>query len=116
MLARWTIQLDNLDWLFPLSTQTAIYRIVQEALTNIGKHAKPKNVSLRIKREEQEVSFIIEDDGIGFDRYKVANEKRTLGLLAMEERAKILGGAFELWSQENRGAKISFSIPIPGGS
>ena len=113
---KWTIQLDNLDGLFPLSTQTAIYRIVQEALTNIGKHAKPQNVLLRIKREKQEVSFIIEDDGIGFDRHKVANEKRTLGLLAMEERAKILGGTFELWSQENRGAKISFNIPIPGGS
>jgi len=110
---RWTIKLDNLDGLFALSTQTAIYRIVQEALTNIGKHAKPKNVFLRIKREKQEVSFTIEDDGIGFDRHKVVNEKRTLGLLTMEERVKILGGTFELWSQENRGAKISFIIPIP---
>ena len=110
---RWTIELDNLGGLFALSTQTAIYRIVQEALTNIGKHAKPKNVFLRIKREKQEVSFTIEDDGIGFDRHKVVNEKRTLGLLTMEERVKILGGTFELWSQENRGAKISFIIPIP---
>ena len=110
---RWTIKLDNLDGLFALSTQTAIYRIVQEALTNIGKHAKPKNVFLRIKRDKQEVSFTIEDDGIGFDRHKVVNEKRTLGLLTMEERVKILGGTFELWSQENRGAKISFIIPIP---
>ena len=110
---RWTIELDNLGGLFALSTQTAIYRIVQEALTNIGKHAKPKNVFLRIKLEKQEVSFTIEDDGIGFDRHKVVNEKRTLGLLTMEERVKILGGTFELWSQENRGAKISFIIPIP---
>ena len=110
---RWTIKLDNLGGLFALSTQTAIYRIVQEALTNIGKHAKPKNVFLRIKREKQEVSFTIEDDGIGFDRHKVVNEKRTLGLLTMEERVKILGGTFELWSQEKRGAKISFIIPIP---
>ena len=44
---RWTIKLDNLDGLFALSTQTAIYRIVQEALTNIGKHAKPKKVFSR---------------------------------------------------------------------
>jgi PAS domain S-box-containing protein len=111
---RWTIQMDNLDGLFPLSTQTAIYRIVQEALTNIGKHAKPKNVFLGIKREKPEVSFTITDDGIGFERPKVAAEKKTLGLLAMEERVKILGGAFEHWSQENRGTKISFTIPIPG--
>jgi signal transduction histidine kinase len=46
----------------------------------------------------------------------VVTEKKTLGLLAMEERVKILGGAFELWSQENRGTKISFTIPIPGGN
>ncbi len=112
---RWTINVDNLDGLFGLSTQTAIYRIVQEALTNIGKHAKPQKVVLRIKREIHAVSFTIEDDGIGFEPHKVVTEKKSLGLLAMEERVKILGGAFELWSQENRGTKISFTIPIPGG-
>ena len=113
---KWTIKLDNLDGLFALSTQTAIYRIVQEALTNIGKHAKPKKVFLGIKREKQSVSFTIKDDGIGFERHKVVIEKKTLGLLAMEERVKILGGAFELQSQENRGTKISFTIPIPEGN
>ena len=113
---RWTIKLDNLDGLFALSTQTAIYRIVQEALTNIGKHAKPKKVFLGIKREKQSVSFTIKDDGVGFEQHKVATEKKTLGLLAMEERVNILGGAFELWSQENRGTKITFTIPIPEGN
>jgi two-component system sensor histidine kinase UhpB len=113
---KWTIKLDDLEGIFPLSTQTAIYRIVQEALTNIGKHAKPKHVLLGIKLEKSEVCFTIADDGIGFERHKVAAEKKTLGLLAMEERVNILGGAFELWSQENRGTKISFTIPIPGGN
>jgi PAS domain S-box-containing protein len=113
---KWTIKLDNIDGLFALSTQTAVYRIVQEALTNIGKHAKPQKVVLRIKREKRAVSFNIKDDGIGFDRYKGVTEKKTLGLLAMEERVKILGGAFELWTQENRGTKISFTIPFPGGN
>ena len=111
----WTIKLDHLDGLFPLSTQTAIYRIVQEALTNIGKHAKPQHVLIEIEREEQGVKFIIEDDGIGFEWNKVVIEKKTLGLLAMEERVKILGGSFELWSRENQGTKISFTIPIPEG-
>jgi PAS domain S-box-containing protein len=112
----WTIKLDHLDGLFPAPVQTAIYRVVQEALTNIGKHAKPKHVFLEIKREDSQVSFNIEDDGAGFERNKVILEKKTLGLLAMEERVKILGGSFKLWSQENRGTKISFSIPIPGGN
>ncbi len=112
----WTIKLDNLDGLLPLSAQTAIYRVVQEALTNIGKHANPKHVSLEIKREKQGISFTIEDDGIGFERNKIAREKKTLGLLAMEERVNILGGSFELRSQEDRGTRISFTIPIPGGN
>ena len=112
----WTIKLDNLDGLLPLSAQTAIYRVVQEALTNIGKHAKPKQVSLEIKREQQRISFIIEDDGIGFERDKIVREKKTLGLLAMEERVNILGGSFELRSQEDQGTRISFTIPIPGGN
>ena len=112
----WTIKLDNLDGLLPLFAQTAIYRVVQEALTNIGKHAKPKHVSLEIKREKQGISFTIEDDGIGFERNKIARQKKTLGLLAMEERVNILGGSFELRSQEDRGTRISFSIPIPGGN
>jgi len=111
----WTIKLNHLDGLFPLSTQTAIYRIVQEALTNIGKHDKPNHVLTEIKREKQGVKFIIEDDGIGFEWSKVVIEKKTLGLLAMEERVKILGGSFELWSRANQGTKISFTIPIPGG-
>ncbi len=112
----WTIKLDNLDGLLPLSAQTAIYRVVQEALTNIGKHAKPKHVSLEIKREKQGISFTIEDDGIGFERNKIVGEKKTVGLLAMEERVNILGGSFELRSQKDRGTRISFTIPIPGGN
>jgi PAS domain S-box-containing protein len=110
---KWTIKLDHLDGLFPLPIQTAIYRVLQEALTNIGKHASPTQVSLKITREDERVSFTIQDNGKGFDRNKIFTEKKTLGLLSMEERVKMLGGTFELWSQENRGARISFSIPRP---
>lgn len=112
---KWTIQVENLDGLFALPVQIAIYRVVQEALTNIGKHAKPINVFLEIKREKQGVCFTVEDDGAGFDKNKVFTEKKTLGLLAMEERVKILGGSFELRSEENRGTRIAFTIPVPGG-
>ena len=85
---KWTIKMDNLDFLFPLSTQTAIYRVVQEALTNIGKHANPKHVVLKIKREKQAISFAINDDGIGFERNRFVSDKKTLGLLAMEEGSR----------------------------
>lgn len=111
----WTVKMDPLDGLFAMPAQTVIYRVVQEALTNIGKHAKPHHVSLEIRRNDHAVSFVIEDDGAGFERRKIALEKKTVGLLAMEERVKILGGTFELWSQENRGTRITISIPIPEG-
>jgi len=88
--------------------------VVQEALTNIGKHAKAKHISLVAARHDHQVFFNIEDDGKGFNRHKVLAAKKTLGLLAMEERVKILGGSFELSSQAKRGTRISFTIPVPG--
>jgi signal transduction histidine kinase len=112
---RWSIMLDNLDGLFPLPVQTAIYRVVQEALTNIGKHAKAKNVSIIAKRESDRISVNIEDDGRGFEASEVLDAKRSLGLLSMEERVKILGGTFTLWSQKKRGTRISFTVPFPEG-
>jgi PAS domain S-box-containing protein len=111
---KWQIKIDNLDGLFPVPIQIAIYRVVQEALTNIGKHANPDHVSLVIHRDDEQASFVIDDDGQGFDRNQIFSEKKTLGLLSMEERVKILGGAFELLSQKNRGTRISFTVPLRG--
>ena len=116
MKIKWKVVLDNLEGIFPLPVQTAIYRVVQEALTNIGKHAKPKNVVITAKREDHGISIIIEDDGRGFEAAKVLDTKRSLGLLTMEERVKILGGTFTLWSQKNQGTRISFFVPVPEGA
>jgi signal transduction histidine kinase len=116
MKIKWKVELDNLEGIFPLPVQTAIYRVVQEALTNIGKHAKPKNVVITAKREDHGISIIIEDDGRGFEAAKVLDTKRSLGLLTMEERVKILGGTFTLWSQKNQGTRISFFVPVPEGA
>jgi PAS domain S-box-containing protein len=110
-----TIALDNLEGLFPLPVQTAIYRVVQEALTNIGKHAQANRVSLAVKRAPDQVAFCVEDNGQGLDPAKVLSAKKTLGLLAMEERVKFLGGSFELASQKAQGTRISFSIPLLSG-
>ena len=70
-------------------------------------------MSLEIGKAQNKVLFSVNDNGRGFDRYKVAAEKKTLGLLSMEERIKILGGSFELFSQPEHGTKIMFTIPIP---
>jgi PAS domain S-box-containing protein len=111
----WTIRLDNVDGLFTLPIQTVIYRVVQETLTNIGKHAKPTHVSLEITKAQDKVSFIVQDNGKGFDKNKISAERKTLGLLSMEERVKIIGGSFELWSKEGQGTQILFTIPLPKG-
>lgn len=110
----WTVDLEDLDGLFPLPVQTAIYRVVQEALTNIGKHADPRRVSLTATRGDGRVVFEIQDDGQGFDQSLTSRTKGTLGLLAMEERVRILGGDFHLWSRPGHGTKIAFTIPQGG--
>ncbi len=112
---RYSIHLENLDGLFELPVQTAIYRVVQEALTNIGKHAEPQEISLAIRKDTNLVSFTIADDGKGFDMSDVLSARKSLGLLAMEERVKILGGSFSLWSQKNQGTKVFFTIPLTEG-
>ncbi len=110
-----TVELENVDGLFPITAQTAIYRVVQEALTNIGKHADPQHISLAVHRDHHRVSFLIEDDGRGFDTKQVFSHQKTLGLLAMEERIRILGGTFELLSRPGQGTRIAFHIPHQGG-
>jgi two-component system sensor histidine kinase UhpB len=65
------------------------------------------------KRESHRISLTIEDDGRGFDIAKVLEDKRSLGLLTMEERVKILGGTFTLWSQKKQGTRILFTVPLP---
>ena len=114
----WQIKLDNLDQEFPLSTQTVIYRIMQEILTNIGKHGKPSRVSVRVKRSPAAGLFTVEDNGCGFDPSRIQtldNPNRGLGLVAMEERVRIQGGSLEIISRENHGTRIAFSLPLGSG-
>ena len=109
----WNIELVNIDGLFSLPIQTMIYRIVQEALTNIGKHAYPENVKINITKTDQRAVFYIEDDGRGFSMDDVLEgDKRGMGLAAMAQRVSLTGGEFDIWSQENQGARVIFNIPF----
>jgi two-component system sensor histidine kinase UhpB len=110
----WSIYIDNIDALFPMKFQTAVYRIFQEILTNIGKYATPSRVSIIIKQKNKRVFFEVEDNGKGFNCKNFINfsSKSGMGLITMEERIRIMGGFFKIWSQENHGTKINFTIPI----
>ena len=93
--------------------QTIIYRLVQEALTNIGKHAEPTQVSISAREENGRLCLVIEDDGHGFDLSQVDRDpNRGLGLAAMRERLYIVGGSLEIWSQKGQGTRLTFTIPI----
>ena len=107
----WQVDLPNLDGLFSLPVQTIIYRLMQEALTNIGKHAEPEQVRVSAVPEDGRVNFVIQDDGKGFDTDKVLHQAEGLGMVAMEERLSMVGGTFEVWSQKGEGTKLFFSIP-----
>jgi signal transduction histidine kinase len=107
--------LGDVDDLLSRSTQIIVYRIFQEALNNIGKHAEASSISIVVKQIDNIVSFLIQDDGKGFDLEKIverAVNERSLGLAAMDERARMLGGQLEVSSQEGKGTKIAFEIPV----
>lgn len=91
--------------------RTCIYRVVQEALTNAGRHARAKSIKLNIEREEQRVTLRIEDDGVGVRSSDI--RMRGLGLRGMEERVRELHGTFEIESQPPPGMRILIELPIP---
>jgi PAS domain S-box-containing protein len=111
-----SLELDEIDALFSKETARNLYRIVQEALTNIAKHASAGHVGVRISKSSEYVYFIIEDDGKGFDtgEARSRDEKhKGLGLPLMEERADLAGGTLEITSREGTGGtKILLTVPI----
>ena len=100
----------------PPEVETAVYRIVQEALTNAAKHAHAIRVSVVLRHRGTSLLAIVEDDGGGFDVEAVlgaaAVEKR-LGLFGMSERAALLGGRFSVESAPGRGTTVFVEIPLP---
>jgi len=115
----WQVELTDMEGLFSLPVQTTIYRILQEALTNIGKHANPNRVTISSAKENNQVRFVVADDGVGFDvdqKLRSRSAGRGVGLVAMEERLNMVGGSLEIQSRLRGGTRLSFTIPaIPEG-
>ena len=107
--------------LFSKEQEITVYRMAQECLTNIAKHAHATHVTVSIHQEDGSVLFRIEDNGKGFDVHEAFHKdpgERGLGLPALHERARILGGSMDVWSRKGAGTKISFTVPLDkkGGS
>lgn len=114
-IAHYSVDLDEIDDYFAQEAQINIYRIFQESLTNIGKHARAHRVDVIARKQDDHVYFLVEDNGTGFNVAQVlAREEpeRGMGLFAMEERVRMLEGSFNLWSQEGVGTRISFTLPL----
>jgi signal transduction histidine kinase len=92
----------------PSPIEIALYRIVQEALTNAAKHSKASQVWIRIGRKNRMLCCSIEDDGVGFDVRAVQTDgkRRGLGLIGMQERLNAIGGTLSIDSEPGRGTKI----------
>jgi PAS domain S-box-containing protein len=100
----------------PADIEVALYRVVQEALNNIVKHADATNVHVFLERRADYVSLIVEDDGKGFDADEVLSHEKGVGLFGMRERATHVGGTFEVESHRGRGTTLVAQIPLGGVS
>ncbi len=95
----------------PLGVQIALYRILQEALTNVARHSGAKAVSIRFARLAAAVEVAVIDDGCGFDAKTVAISSHRLGIQSMRERAAMLGGTISFIPQR-KGTKVLVQVPL----
>jgi signal transduction histidine kinase len=95
--------------------ETALYRVVQEALTNVARHAQATEVRIRLEHTGPTVVALVEDDGQGFNVQECsgrAASERGTGLIGMRERVTSLGGSFSIQSHPGQGTRLSLEVPV----
>jgi signal transduction histidine kinase len=109
-----TLDIDDIDGLLSGEGQIMLYRIVEEALSNVAHHSGATELTVTIKRKDATLTCTVEDNGRGFDVKQVFESTHSLGLATMQERARMLGGSFDIQSQPGSGTRIVVSIPVSG--
>ena len=99
------------DERLPAETETVLYRLVQEALTNVAKHAGAGRVDIVLTRRRGGVSAVVEDDGRGFEAGETRED--ALGLVGMRERLALLGGTLAIESARDEGTALVAYVPVP---
>ncbi len=108
------VEVEEISSRLPPLWETVIFRITQEALTNVLKHASVGKVGLRLKKIEDRVTLTITDEGRGFNfkGFRIGGENRGWGLAIMRERAVSLGGDFRIDSEPGKGTRVILQLPI----
>jgi len=101
---------DGMDRRFGSEIETAAYRIIQEALTNVALHARVKEASVRCESKDNDLRIEIEDRGSGFNPTMMS--RNSPGLSGMKERAEVLGGTFEIISAPEAGTRVTIRLPL----
>ncbi|MBL7741803.1 MAG: PAS domain S-box protein [Chitinophagaceae bacterium] len=96
----------------PQKIKIGLFRIFQESLTNVARHAGAGKVDISLMQEGRQLVLLIEDNGKGFDPDTIA-EKKTLGITGMKERALMIGGTYNIFSTPGKGAVIEVIVPLP---
>jgi two-component system, sensor histidine kinase LadS len=104
----------EIDGLLPKAGEIALYRIVQESLTNILRHANAKNAALHVRYAGKEIRLTVMDDGCGFDAgaSPAARGRSGIGLAGIAERVRILRGRFRVVTAPGRGTRLEVALPV----
>ena len=102
----------------PMAVETVLYRVVQEALTNVFRHSKAQRVSVVLQLSQDYAIVVVEDNGVGFDLESTTlpmGDEGRLGLLGMQERVTLVGGILTFESTPGRGTTVIARVPLPIG-
>ena len=107
---------DELDTHFAVRVEAAVYKIVEEALTNVMRHASAQSVTISLKHGAGTLTVVITDDGDGFEpEHRALTPGSGMGLLCMEERARLLDGTVRIQSAPGQGTVVEGTLSIPEG-
>jgi signal transduction histidine kinase len=109
------LKVSHLEGRLPTAIETCAFRLVQEALTNVARHAGARRVDVELSAAEGDLGIVVRDDGKGFDASAArqgAAEGTSLGLLSMRERVTLAGGRLDIKSIVGRGTTIEAHLPI----
>ena len=96
----------------PQAVEATAFRVAQEALTNIARHARASAATVSLRLRDGILTVLVEDNGVGFDPAQTSRTGRRVGILGMEERASLIGGTLRIHSQPGQGTRVELTVPV----